>query len=347
VNPLLPFIGKAKFAQDILAKIETDGYIVLPGIFTPAEADVEYDRMWRWVERVSPGVRRNSPASWQQHGGVDPWPCSQRDMMQGHQAGWVFSELREAMALRVFEPLYGTDELHCSKDGFTLQRPTHRELSRRPNDHFDQGAHHQGLHCIQGSVALTDQEHEDGCFSCWPGSHEYHQEIFSNRRRAASGQRKDFAILDEKQKEYLQEQGIQNLRVPVRRGDVILWRSDLVHCGATPIGKRDTFRGVAYICMLPALLTPEELYPKKRAAYEELETSSHWPCKEEWFEQRREPRTALRAFFKHPPALTTRQEELYGLVHYKARNPTSDKGAQAPKGGGKARRWGRKTAGGS
>merc|ERR1719230_2575195 len=110
--------------------------------------------MWNWVETVSPGIRRRNTASWQRRSRGDPWPCSQRDMMQLHQAGWVFTDLRERMAERVFERLYGTKELHTSKDGFTLQRPTSEELHLSPNDHVDQGWDLHGLQCVQGSVAL-------------------------------------------------------------------------------------------------------------------------------------------------------------------------------------------------
>merc|ERR1719217_569860 len=122
--------------------------------------------MWKFVEKVSPGIVRRSAASWQGQRGYDPWPCSQRDMMQLYQAGWVFGDLREVMAERVFEKLYGTPELHCSKDGFTLQRPTRQELGRSPNDHFDQGSHLHGLQCIQGSVALTSPPTARGTATC-------------------------------------------------------------------------------------------------------------------------------------------------------------------------------------
>ena len=115
------------------------------------------DRMWRWVEATSPGVLRGEPESWFRLRGLDPWPCAQRDMMQLHQAGWLFPDLRERFAERVFEPLYGTRELHCSKDGVTYQRPTSRDLGCTPNDHFDQGSTSLGLQCIQGSVALATQ----------------------------------------------------------------------------------------------------------------------------------------------------------------------------------------------
>lgn len=311
---LLPFIGKSDFAQGVLAQIERDGYVVLPGVFSHAEVVVEVDRMWSWVETVSRGVRRRDPRSWQRKGGYDPWPCSQRDMMQLHQAGWVFSDLRELMAERVFQKLYGMQELHSSKDGFTLQRPTQRELGRPPNDHFDQGTELMGLQCIQGSVALTDQEHEDGCFLCWPGSHKHHAALMSGK--SSKNGRKNWHILNDSEKAFLEEQGIRPLRVPVKKGDVILWRSDLAHKGAPPIGQRDNFRAVVYICMLPAELTPEQVYAEKQRGYEQLQTSSHWPCMEEWFSVRKEPEFDLRPYFKAPPALTARQRLLYGLDRY-------------------------------
>ena len=49
------------------------------------------------------------------------------------------------------------------------------------------------------------------------------------------------------------------MQVPVNAGDVILWRSDLCHCGVGP--RKDncvsTFRAVSYTCMLPAVLTDQ------------------------------------------------------------------------------------------
>lgn len=316
---LLPLVGDSEFARDVLGRIQTDGYAVLPDVFTLEEADAEYARMWGWVEAVSPSVRRRRPETWQRRcRAADPWPCSQRDMMQLHHAGWVFGELRERMAERVFERLYGTKELHSSKDGFTLQRPTRQELRLSPNDHYDQGRGLLGLQCIQGSIALTDQEHEDGCFLCWPGSHTHHEELLAGR---PSGGRTDFVILNDEEKQFLQDRGIQPKRLPVRRGTVILWRSDVAHKGAPPIGLRDGFRGVVYVCMLPACLTPDEILPRKRQAFEQLETGSHWPCKEEWFTSRGSPAFEVGIYHRVPPALTPRQRLLYGLERYRRPQP--------------------------
>jgi hypothetical protein len=312
---LRKYLGTSDFAQNIVSQIDSEGYVVLPGIFSQQEIDLEYDRMWHWVETVAPGIRREKPSTWRQGGRADVWPCAQRDMMQCHQAGWVFSDLREAMAERVYEKLYGTMELHCSKDGFTLQRPTERELVRSPNDHYDQGFALRGLQCIQGSVALTDQQYEDGCFLCWPGSHRVHDLMMESR--GPNSARADFIILNEQEHKWLQSHGFEPKRVPVERGDVILWRSDLVHKGAPPIGKRRNFRGVVYICMLPAVMTPERVYNDKQAAYHQLQTGCHWPNREEWFRPRKS-NLDVQPYFRQLPQLSLRHQQLYGLLRYEA-----------------------------
>jgi len=242
--------------------------------------------------------------------------------MQLHHAGWVFTDLKEAFAERVFEPLYGTRELHCSKDGFTFQRPTSQDLQRSPNDHFDQGSTMTGLQCIQGSVALTDQEVDDGCFLVWPGSHSLREEILAMLPPKKA--RQDFVMIGDRGMELLEERGISPKRVPMNRGDVVLWRSDVCHKGAPPRGIRQNYRAVIYVCCLPAACTAEGVYADKRKAYEELATGSHWPCREEWFqltERHRRQAARFRPFYRQLPQLSRRQEQLFGICRYAIEEP--------------------------
>jgi hypothetical protein len=314
---LRKYIANTPFAQEILKSLEEDGYCVLPGVLSDAEVNAELDRAWNFIEKVSPSVKRNDWKTWWPCGGADPWPHAQRDMMQLHQAGWLFSELRACIAERVFERLYGTKELHVSKDGFTFQRPIDGELRRTPNDHFDQGTRWMGLQCIQSSIALTDQSENDGCFKVWPGSHIYREEILRAPRHYRNAWRTDFVIMSENEMDTLRGYGIEPRRVPVKKGDMILWRSDVAHCGAPPLGRCDTYRVVSYICCLPAALTPEPVYEQKLEAYKRLETGSHYPSREEWFEETdRHKKVAWGKYFTQPPRLTLRQRQLYGLVRY-------------------------------
>ena len=358
----------------VRAAMEQDGYCVLSGVLTAEECLVELERMWEFVEATAPSVDRNNPDSWYpreiapsndvddeansnntplthtQTMDDDPWPHSGfgflSDMCQSYRSGWLFSELREKLAERVFEPLYGTRQLHSSKEGFTFHRPTtdtrHPLWKRRPPQvcgkpishagaHFDQRAAHTGLQCIQSSTALLDQTVNDGCFQCWPGSHREHARMTRDIWRGRS----DWVPLTDEEVLDLERRGYTPRRVPVQRGDVILWRSDLVHCGAAPRGETPHFRAVSYTCMLPAALTPRYVAQRKLDEYWSGLSGDHRPnCRMPHISQPKKrgqggkhqtikgqevvaPAQATSSYFPGGlPRLTWRQAELYGLVPY-------------------------------
>ena len=66
--------SSGRFAAEITAEIETNGYCVIEGVFSQAETEAAYNKMWRFIEKVAPGVHRSKPASWAAPGGV--WPCA-------------------------------------------------------------------------------------------------------------------------------------------------------------------------------------------------------------------------------------------------------------------------------
>ena len=120
----------------------------------------------------------------------------------------------------------------------------------------------------------------------------------------------------------LRAAGLAPRRVPVGAGDVILWRSDLAHAGAVPVGGRDGFRAVVYASMLPAALTPRAEYTKKVTAYRFSHTGDHCPSHEHWHVGKGaaaggDAVAPRRHYYADgPPKLTKRQAELYGLVAY-------------------------------
>ena len=103
--PLLqPKTEDMRRVVDVL--LNGDGFAVLPGVLSADECRKEYDRAWGFVMKVSPAVKRDDPSTWYPtHAGNDPWPHTGDDCLQSHQAGWVFNDLRETLARRVFEPL--------------------------------------------------------------------------------------------------------------------------------------------------------------------------------------------------------------------------------------------------
>ena len=348
-DALLPYLSTGTaLGRSARERLETDGYLVLRGILTAAECAEELERLWDYVQTVSPAVRRSEPESWYPAaaGGGDPWPHagwkSFADMFQDKHAGWLFGALREKLAERVFEPLFGTDALHSSKEGFTFHRPTagsagqrHPSLHRTSHvcgapshtsgEHFDQSAAARGLQTVQSSTAFLDQAADDACFLCWPRSHKHHQELIKGTWRGRS----PWVPLTDAECEQLAAAGLRPTRVPVRKGDVILWRSDLVHAAAPPRGERTGFRAVAYVSMAPAVLTPRHVSLRKVEAYQRRHTGDHHASREAWHEARPskgaaeggeggESRPAFQPYFAHgPPKLTARQAQLYGLVGYR------------------------------
>ena len=73
---LQPYLATTPFAEAIWTEINEKGYVVLPSIFSAAECDEAHDRMWQFVEKVSPGVRRADRSTWTSNAA---WPCAQRD----------------------------------------------------------------------------------------------------------------------------------------------------------------------------------------------------------------------------------------------------------------------------
>lgn len=128
-----------------------------------------------------------------------------------------------------------------------------------------------GLCSIQASISFTDQtqdkDHGGGHFLCYPHSHsDVHWKLVGGTYRATSENERDdptWVPLTDQEIRRLTELGCPEKRIHANVGDVILWRSDLVHAGVAPslIVQRENgvdklsgpkqFRAVAYCSMLP------------------------------------------------------------------------------------------------
>eukprot|EP01025_Chloroclados_australasicus_P008501 TRINITY_DN1302_c1_g1_i2.p1 TRINITY_DN1302_c1_g1~~TRINITY_DN1302_c1_g1_i2.p1 ORF type:complete len:374 (-),score=20.48 TRINITY_DN1302_c1_g1_i2:1507-2499(-) len=319
-DSLLPYI-KDEYALQIL---QEEGYFVQKGVLSREDCIKYVDGLWDFVESVSPVVKRTDPETqYKKEGDVyDPWPQTAVGLFHTNGVGWcqAVCDIREQVS-PVFEKLYGTQQLHCSRDGINFSRPP-RNIdecqSCEPRLHVDQGPSSRGLQCIQASVCLIDQQEGDGCFVCLPGSHKYHDEIFDE---AGKGQRsfriRDFYQLQKEEQEVLcKKTGQQPKCIYAEAGDMILWRSDLAHCGQAATKVSDRYRAVAFVCMLPASMTPNDVLQKKQQTWQDMYTTTHWPNKESWFRL-----MDSRQFNKgHRPTLTLRQKQLFGLEPYDKEN---------------------------
>ncbi|KAL9180254.1 hypothetical protein ACHAXT_008224 [Thalassiosira profunda] len=196
-----------------------------------------------------------------------------------------------------------------------------------------------GLCHIQASVSFTnqmiDRDRGGGHFLCHKNSHsDVHRKLVGGTYRATPShkgkqdkERADptWVPLTDDEITRLEEMGCKETRIYAKRGDVILWRSDLVHAGVAPslVSKKNAegafdydgpreFRAVGYVGMLPVQAVEdyvlyslprqkvvrkearrlvrarfEELTQQKLDAYRTGRTGDHRPDVEAWHEHRR------------------------------------------------------------
>ena len=151
--------------QEVIDALQTKGYCHIPSVLTKEECSICLDQIWDFIQDTSGGVvHRDNPKSWypstshpvdsknqptihSNEEDVDPWPhtgySSFPDMFQSLGAGYVLGYMREWLAERIFEPLFGTRELLSSKEGFTFHRPLVVDLDEEPliwNPYADESA---------------------------------------------------------------------------------------------------------------------------------------------------------------------------------------------------------------
>lgn len=344
--------------QDIMTK----GYAVVPQVLTEEECKVALNLLWDFVEDSSGNVvSRGDPLSWypkdqirrigsdsfddSERRNEDPWPhtgySSFPDMFQSLGAGYLLGPIRQLIAERVFEPLLGTKELHASKEGFTFARPTSVDIDGvnyrwfrpkyfttfkvcgkvQPNsfgEHYDQSHNTRGLHTLQSSCCFIDQDERDGHFVCYPKSHsDVHQAVTRDIYRG------QFAWIP-LTKDEVNDLGHQADHVFCKKGDVIIWRSDLVHAAVLPDDFTPNFRAVGYFSFSPATWTPEfpNVWQKKLDAYRCFKTGDHRAFLEDWHSHKRSGENWIiskqRPYYRYkPPLITRRLAELYGLIPYR------------------------------
>jgi len=229
-------------------------------------------------------------------------------MFQSLGAGYVLGDVRQHLAERIFEPLFGTRELLCSKEGFTFCRPLIVDLqgSDRGQQQMDSECQQvtnasscdvlvwKPNHLNSSRVDLTSNNPSNGVGNNGEINDHMNQpaptngiskkQLNRNKKKLSKQQTfKDLAGLCHIQASvsftdqtidqhrggghFLCHPSSSEKRIYANRGDVILWRSDLVHVGVAPsliVNEDDAngedevtydgakeFRAVGYCSMLP------------------------------------------------------------------------------------------------
>ena len=346
--------------------LTTQGFLVIPAVLNHGECQDAMDMVWDFLSDTSSGrIHHADPSTWSYANDLDlPHLSSPSEAFRLLGSGWVLGKVHELLAERVFEPLvFKTNELHCSKEGFTWIHETNDSTTEEEGSTGDaysygQPYHGRGLQSLQSMIVLQDTllKPSEGHFQCYPRSFgPAHEAIWSTKNSEQDEslryhpQARHTIHLTANDTDRLEKDfGLIPQTIRLQKGDALLWRSDIAYSIPQQTAEtlvHDTQKSSAhdtsisegvctlmYCSMQPAYLTPPAVLKRKVEAYKQRRTGDHQPNEEFWYTGQtlsQSNRTALlprlRPYFRtSPPIVTIRQAELYGLIPYQT-NPDQRK----------------------
>ncbi|MFS2108706.1 phytanoyl-CoA dioxygenase family protein [Sphingomonas sp. Sphisp140] len=207
-----------------LAHWEVQGYVILRGAITPAEAAAAADLLWETI-----GGDPADPATWHSQRG-------QGMMVQRFQHPALDAVRRSARVHKAFAQLWGTSDLwpHVDRMSFNAPLAANRGFTS-PRLHWDVSLIPPIPYGMLGVLYLTDTAEDQGAFELVPGFH-HGLAAWLESLGGADPRKVDLSS--------------RAVRVAAGAGDLIIWRHDLPH-GASP-NRTDTPRLAQYVTFYSA-----------------------------------------------------------------------------------------------
>lgn len=250
IAPAVP----SAFTPEHRAHFEEHGYVVVPTGIEPARLQAVVDTIFDFL-----GMDPHRPDDWYR----DPLPRGGMVELYQHQSLWDIRQHPRLYA--IFRELLGTGRLWVTTDRVSLKppaRPDHPEYAHPGFIHWDvnlETEHESPRFGVQGVVALTDTDEDQGGFQCVPGVHRRFSELVATltpeeRRRNRAD---------------LERLGLQAVPIPCRAGDIIIWDRRLLHGNGYNRSSRP--RLAQYVSMFPAGLRGAEWRDRRIECWRERE----------------------------------------------------------------------------
>jgi hypothetical protein len=321
VSPVDVYVGngiaEATLRRKLRQALGTHGFFVIRSLVSEAECKDAIELIWDFLHDTSYGrIPYKADIHTETPGASHP----DEPFFESDGAGWLMSNLREILADRLYAPLFGTTELHSSKEGFYCRQrrmngssnaypPTTKE-SCQSSSHFysPYRCAVDGYPVVRCIVALETRgngsdvtDDAESTFACYPTS-------FTLARQLTETESDPYA--------YCKGVGLTKHSIQLCKGDAVVWRSDLV-CDA--VSSEST---LAFSSMQPSRLDNNaKSAVQKLESYKQRQTTDFRPDQENWLplQTRAAPNFLSRPYFRTgPPILTFRQAQLYGLLPYQS-----------------------------
>lgn len=280
----------------IKSRLEQYGVAIVPGILDEKECSAMHSQIWDHFEHISQTwakpITRGDPTTWR--GFYDLFPLHSflhQHFNIGHcQASWnIRANPKVAQPFADLHKIQSLEDLLVSFDGLSFGPPpevTSKGWNRNNTwYHTDQSYQRSGFECAQGWVTALDVEEGDATLSIMEGSHNYHKEC-SEEFKDLKASKGDWCKLTREQEVwYRKTKGCKYVNIKCPKGSLVLWDSRTIHCGIEASRGRANpkFRSIVYVCYLPRMMATKKDLEKKRKAFLELRTTSHWANKAKMF----------------------------------------------------------------
>lgn len=245
-------------------ELSDHGFMVIENVLSAAECDSALSGIYDWFEAIGTGINRHDRTTFRNKRKPAPMvmPSSQHGIYQQYGVGSLVPLWQVRANPKVIAPwcrLWGVSEsdmndMLVANDGFSLKMPKEHTRIRyvKPNNwyHFDQAEYKLGRHCVQGFVNVGDDlTSRDDTLWVLKNSHKYFMEFFQRFGTQGGnydhGFKNDWVKFSDGELEWLLAQdGVEEVKVEIPRGAMVLWESRLAHCG----GAAEKERKEPHVC---------------------------------------------------------------------------------------------------
>ncbi|KAK4611586.1 hypothetical protein CLAFUW4_12679 [Fulvia fulva] len=270
----------------LLADLERDGYVVIPNIIPQSSCENFVEQAWQWLESFPHGFKRDDRSTWT----AEHLPSGHRNGLYNrycvNHEDFVWKIRAEPNIVKVFEQVWGTDDLIASFDGMNVSLPVNDKTGRTDVEiteawpHIDQDPRTiEDLELYQGIANMAPNGPEDGGLVVLEGSHKLHQQHFDEvggfRSEEDIGVGKNGYNFISKDADWYRAKGCKEVKICANAGDLILWDSRTIHWNCSPTGSQTRF--ISYVCYCPRNKMSQELLARKRDIFEARKGTTHWP----------------------------------------------------------------------
>jgi hypothetical protein len=267
--------------------IETYGVAIIPNILNENECKLMVDKIWDYFEYITQNweipIDRNDKNTWKEIYKLYPLHSMLfQHWSAGHtHASWDLRQNINIVEIFAYFWECNPNDLLVSFDGlsFHLSPEITKRGWNRNNTwyHTDQSFTTPNFKCIQSFITGLDINEYDATLSFMEGSNKYHGE-FKNKFNITD--KSNWYKLNKEQEQFYLEKGCNIFNIKCPKGSIVFWDSRTIHCGIEAHKKRTipNIRAIIYLCYMPRDLSSNANLKKKQKAFNELRTTSHYPC---------------------------------------------------------------------